>query len=312
MANKNKSKEISQDVSGLVSSMTGFGEASETISFSDQSQSTIKVQCRSVNHRFLDVVCKMPSRYSAYEMAIQKLVKSKLQRGKVDILVSRESSGVENVFQLNLDLIKSSFSQISNFDSLGVDRSQVNSALLQALFQRREVLELSGSTDVGEAEKELLDRVILLAVESLLKSRKEEGRALESEVRNILSQINSLVSRIDDLSRGAPEIVKKRFEDRLSSLYSSYSKDDQRMLQEIAILSDKVDIREEIVRLQAHIVGFEKALSEGGRKLEFIVQEMGREINTIGSKTSQIEVSTDVISVKSLLEKLREQLQNIE
>lgn len=303
---------IQEQAIGIVTSMTGYGEATETLVRQDQSSCTIKVQCKSVNHRFVDISCKLPSRYAAYEIAVQKIVKSKIQRGKVEIFVSRDADGVEQGVQLRLDLVHAATAKMYKESILGVSQSSVQEALLQALFQRREVLEFGSATASEEDEKFLLEKVVSSALDNLCAARKEEGLALEKEVRRILVQIAASVHEIDTRSQNTADVIKTRFQERLQALYAHYSAEDQRLQQEIAILADKADIREEIVRLNAHIVSFEKALSEGGRKLEFIVQEMGREINTIGSKTTQIEISSHVIAVKSYLEKIREQLQNIE
>jgi uncharacterized protein (TIGR00255 family) len=295
-----------------LSSMTGYGEASRTLEISESSQVAIRVLCKSVNHRFLDLSVKLPNRYSHIEFLLQKIVRNTISRGRVEVSILRETLGQEASLEINKDLIESTLKTVSDLKIPNVKSETLIKSTLNALLLRKEVLDLSTKDNKIEDEVSLVEELLKEALKNLKVSREQEGEALFLEINRIISDISSSVSEIDRLSLIAPSTIKARFEERLQQLYANYNNEDSRMLQEIAILSDKVDIREEIVRLKSHLEHFSKVLLEGGRKLEFIVQEMGREINTIGSKTVQIEVSSLVIKVKSNLEKLREQLQNIE
>lgn len=295
-----------------IHSMTGFGEANGAIELSPNSQCLIKVICKSVNHRFLDLSIRLPSRYSSQEYSLQKSIRTMLTRGRVEISVNREVIGQDPKLEINTQLLETALKKVSELKISGIKTEVLTQSALSVLLNRKEVLDVSQAEDTIEQEVQLLEKLVFEAINNLKESRLIEGQSLSSETNLIISEIGKRVKDIDNLTSSTPQVIKKRFEDRLQQLYANYSNDDQRMLQEIAVLSDKVDVREEIVRLKSHLELFTKSLIEGGRKLEFIVQEMGREINTIGSKTVQAEVSALVIEVKSFLERLREQLANIE
>jgi len=295
-----------------LSSMTGFGESSSTVNTGEKTQCVLRVQAKSVNHRFLDLSLRLPSRYSPLEHGLQKLIRSELNRGRIEVSVFREAVGQEAVLSVNAELLKQAIEEVTTLDIPGLEKSDLIKGALPSLFTRKEIIDFSSFQETTDNEAKMLEMLILEAIGKLKESRNLEGKALATEIESIISEIEKRATKVDKLSQLAPEIIKARFEERLAQLYANYNPEDPRMLQEIAVLSDKIDIREEVVRLKSHTEHFRKVLYDGGRKLEFIVQEMGREINTIGSKTSQIEVSTLVIELKSYLEKLREQLQNIE
>ena len=292
--------------------MTGFGEGSGLLELAGGGQVSFKVICKSVNNRFLDVSLRLPPKLSHLDYALQKIIRPLLSRGKVDISVTREVFGQNSQLLLNVDVLNRAIEDVSKISLPGIAADDLVKITFSSLLARKEVLDLTGSETDIEAEAGIVEKVILEAVGNLIQSRKVEGERLTTEVLSIIQEMNGIAAKIEKAAILAPKIIKEKFNERLSQLYVNYAPDDQRLLQEIAILSDKVDVREEIVRLNSHLLHFKEVINEGGRKLEFIVQEMGREINTIGSKTSQIEVSAMVIDMKSYLEKLREQLQNIE
>jgi len=292
--------------------MTGFGESSAQLDNAAGSQINYRAICKSVNNRFVDISLKLPPKFSSLEFGFQKTIRSLISRGRIEISVTREVISQKTQLIVNKEILESALKSILEITVDGISKEELVKTVLGPLLSRKEVLDISGSDIELEKETEVVENLIKEALGKLIESREFEGERLKFEIEQIISNIALHVESIDVAAKLAPSIIKERFEERLTQLYASYKADDPRMLQEIAILSDKVDIREEIVRLRSHVEHFRSAILEGGKKLEFIVQEMGRETNTIGSKTSQIEVSTIVIEVKSLLEKLREQLLNIE
>lgn len=296
-----------------LASMTGFGEATSSVELSDNSTVNVRVQLKSVNHRYVDVSMRLPAKYSSQEFNLQKSIRNFVSRGRIECIVSRDTVGGNVNLNFNKELFNNILNKITSEDLAGISKDKLAELVIPCLFNKKEILEASvSSEDLEEVELKCLEKTFNKALSNLSESRKLEGLQLEKEVNEILSNIRADADQINTLALGAPSQIKDKFQERLQQLYAGYNPDDPRLMQEIAILSDKVDIREEIVRLNSHLKHFNEVLVAGGRKLEFIVQEMGREVNTIGSKTSQIEVSTLVINIKSNLEKLREQLQNIE
>ncbi len=293
--------------------MTGFGEAS--LEF-ETGNCTIRVQAKSVNNRFIDTAVRLPALYSSFEADVQKKIKEKLKRGRVEISAYRTTSSGPTNSTINAATLSDLMNQMEALEIKGVTKKDLLLASLPVMLSRKEVYEGIGSEQVSEEEKRVFLSVVDSALDSLVASRKLEGKALFSELLLQIDRLKVISVKVEGFSKDAPQKLKQKIELRIRELMDgnsiSTSLSTDRLEQEVAILADKIDIREEIVRLNSHIELFNSSMIEGGRKLEFVLQEMGREVNTIGSKSNEAEVSTLVIESKSILEKLREQVQNVE
>ncbi|HMO16512.1 MAG TPA: YicC family protein [Oligoflexia bacterium] len=312
----------SNQINSELYSMTGFGEAESTLKLSPDLLIGLRVQIKSVNHRFLDISLKIPPVYSSLELAFQNEIRKRITRGRVEVLFQREEVGSQPKVTLNADIFNDVLKKAKTLKIEGFNKGEMDqvviSSLIASLWQRREILELGnghigpGKSSIQNEESEFATSLLKVALDELIKTRILEGKALTKELNIQLQLLESLAVLISSNADLAVDQLKTRLVTRLKEFAESPDPDDPRLLTEIAILADKIDIREELVRIRAHIEHFTTAAGEGGRKLDFIVQELGREFNTIGSKSSQAEVSRAVIEAKAVLEKIREQLQNVE
>ncbi len=297
-------------------SMTGYGEARGSLERAGAPSVNISVELRTVNHRFLDVNVKLPQAYSRFENDVVRLIRSELKRGRVDVVITRCEAGQDQLqtkfdeaaFGVYLAITKKAL-KIAGLE----EKTALPIALPNILF-RREVLEISsGEQDVSE-EWGTLELLVRQATTRLTEMRCREGDALERELLGQLEMLRQLGKGIKAFSEQAPTLFQERLRGRLERLNAGIEIDPQRLAQEVAILADRVDVTEELVRLQSHLDQFAQIISqgEGGRKLEFLLQEIGREINTTGSKSQQSEITKLVVEGKSVVEKIREQVLNIE
>ena len=300
-----------------VYSMTGFGQAQASVSpGGNAGDIAISVEIKSVNSRFLDVNCRMPSIYSSLELEITKFISSKLKRGRVDVNISRK---VTDSKQVGVRLNKNSLSSHINVIDEALQAAKVNDqsirdqAVLQVL-QRKEVVEAVYSDINLEGEREKVFSTIEGALDALIDRRAKEGKSLAQALAEHLDGLGKGVKNIQKISPNTVDDYRERLQERLAKLEPTVSGEPERVAQEVAILAEKIDISEELSRLESHADPFHPPLGkgEGGRKLEFLLQEMVREVNTIGSKAQHKEITSLVIEAKSNLEKLREQALNIE
>jgi uncharacterized protein (TIGR00255 family) len=287
--------------------MTGFGRAkSESDLFS------VNVEVKTVNHRFCEMNIRMPRQLLKIEDRMKKKLNQYIRRGRVEVYVSLEGEGaVTRKVHVDWKLLDEYY----QFIKQAREKYHVEGTVtLQDLLNRSELLHIEES----EAGNEELENLVLAATEeaaSLLKQmRMAEGEELKKDLLAILSQLES---HILELQKFAPLVVQS-FKERLTKRMEEFAKgqlDETRILTEVAIFADKADINEEVTRLKSHLQQFLQTLNSLepiGRKLDFIVQEMNREANTIGSKANDSNIAKKVVDIKSLLEKLKEQVQNIE
>lgn len=296
-------------------SMTGFGEASSKISLSDSSLVYIRVQCKSVNHRFIDISIKSPALYSSFELDVQRRLREVIGRGRVEVSIQREVIGNKEGVKLNTEFIKAFINEVRGLSIPDIDLRDLEISALNSLWARKEVFEAGAikDNDISNEEKTKLFELIDLSLNSLISSRTKEGAELSKEVYQQLSSFEKCIDKITSVSETESNVIFDSLKKRLNELLEGFQlKDDTRLLTELAILADKSDIREELVRAKAHISYFKDIAKEGGRKLDFLLQEMLRECNTIASKTTLSEISALVVECKSILEKIKEQVQNIE
>lgn len=292
----------------MIKSMTGFGRC-ETGNESRR----IVVEMKSVNHRYLDVSIKIPKKLNLFESKIRNLIKEYAQRGKVDIFISYEEC-MENHLQLKYngelagEYVNSMRRMAEQFE-LPLELSA--SAL--AIFP--EILTMEAQQLDEEEWWQLLEQAIRGAAEKFVETRTREGEQLREDLLGKLDMMAEYVRQIEERS---PEIIaeyRKKLTDKIQELLEDTQIDEGRLVTEVTIYADKICTDEETVRLKSHISSMKEALMQGeniGRKLDFIAQEMNREANTILSKANDMEVSDIAINLKTDIEKVREQIQNIE
>ncbi len=292
----------------MIRSMTGFGRAEATVG-----GKLITVELKSVNHRYFEFNCRTTRGYAFLEEKLKSYLSTRISRGKVDMFVSVttvEDSDVEVVVNHSLAQgYAKAFKELS--ETYGVDNDLTSSILAR-------LPDILTVHKVQEDENEIVELVLPVveeAVNKFIEMRTIEGKRLADDV---LSRASTILSIVEVIEARSPETVKeyeKRLYDRISELLESTTIDEQRILTEAAIFADKVAVAEETVRLRSHFDQLKSVLESDeavGRKLDFIMQEMNREANTIGSKVTDAELAHRVVDIKAELEKIREQIQNIE
>lgn len=289
-------------------SMTGFGRAEVS-----NDQYRLSVEVKSVNSRFLDLSIKMPKKFNALEANIRNTVKEYISRGKVDLFITYESfSEKGKALRLDLPLAKEYLESMRTLvNALGVE-DNVKVTNLAAL---PDVLVLSEESEDDEALWESLKPSLVGALERFSETRVMEGENLQKDLLGKLSEMEAIVNRIDARSPEIAAAYETRLRAKVSELLEGTGIDEARIVQEVTIYSDKICTDEERVRLHSHIKNMRTKLQNGGlvgRELDFVAQEMNREANTTLSKANDLIVSEDAIGLKTLIEKIREQIQNLE
>lgn len=292
----------------MVRSMTGFGRGEAV-----RDRYRVTVEARAVNHRFLDVALRLPKAAAGFEEGLRTMLAAKLSRGRVEVFVSVEEVG-ESLRPVKVDI-------------------PLARGYQEALGQLREALNLPGEVTVGmllslpgiigteeandpEALWEALAKATAAALNETVRMREAEGARLAADLKARLAMVGG---RLEAIASRAPAVIdeyRSRLEDRLREALGEFPVDEGRLLQEVALLADRAGITEEVVRFRSHLAEAEATLTGAeaavGRKLDFLLQELNREVNTIGSKANDLEIARSVIAVKAELEKIREQVQNIE
>ena len=291
----------------MLVSMTGFGQGEAS-----NRSSRISVEIRSVNHRYLDLSIKMPKSLAHREHEVKDLIKDKIRRGRISITVSAETQQPEYDVSINMPLMEQYVDQLRRFakqHSLAPDLD------INTLAALPEVFHLQEHTRDDEELWTLVKRSLKQAVATCTKMRQAEGKALEADIRTRLKAIGRLVTRVE---RRAPKVVahhRANLKERIGKVIPGSLVDNERWMTEVAILADRLDFTEEIIRLKSHISQIEACLNKGGevsKKLTYLLQEVHREATTITSKASDAEVTGHMISLREDAEKLREQVQNLE
>lgn len=290
-------------------SMTGYGKGEH-----NDGKRSITAEIKTINNRYCDINIKTPRHLRFFEDNIRKILKNSLQRGRIDVYINIDYiSESDTVIMPNLSLAKQYKDAI---DSIKLELGMSGNPSIDTIIKFQDVL-VAKEDDQDEDELRVcLENAVNEAVKSLLSMRATEGTELKADINQSMVKILEL---IEDISKNSDTIVedyKNKFENRIKELLgSSHELDENRLYTEIVIYADKSDINEEIVRFNSHMVQLKDALESGGqvgRKLDFILQETNREINTIGSKIGNLDIIQIVIEIKNLLEKIREQIQNIE
>ncbi|OGP90065.1 MAG: YicC family protein [Deltaproteobacteria bacterium RBG_19FT_COMBO_43_11] len=292
----------------MIKSMTGYGRT-ETV----WEGRNIVVEAKSVNHRFLEISLRLPAVLFPLEMEFKKKIGEKFKRGRIELFIRLEGEGADtSKVNLNLEIARNYFDVLNRLKEEFGLQGQIG---LKELTGFRDIFSLP--TDI-KPDPEFLSKVennLQETLAMLMKMRQEEGFVMYQDMEERLGAIKKILATI---KTRAPQVIleyQKRLAERIKELAAGYTLDDARLAQEVAVIAERCDITEEVVRLQSHISQFELLLQSEdaqGKKIDFLLQEMNREINTIGSKSNDIEIARQVIEAKSETSKLREQAQNIE
>lgn len=291
----------------MIKSMTGYGKAE-----SSHDQGKISVEMRAVNHRYGEISVKLPRALICFENEVRKLVSGRLKRGKIDVFIQLDTVAASKPPVVNTALARDYYTA---FSALGEELGIREPITLPLIISQRDVLAVAENDLDAEDMREELLAVVESAVDAMETMRLREGRELSEDLRarrEILSRF------IDDITRRAslvPAEYAEKLSQRLAQFQVKNLPDEARIAQEVVLMADRCDITEELVRFASHLVQFDAALESRepvGRKLDFLLQELGREVNTIGSKANDSDIASCVVELKAELEKIREQVQNIE
>lgn len=291
-------------------SMTGYGRGECTLY-----NRKFVVEIKAVNHRYNDITIKMPRTMLAYEDAIKKAITSKVFRGKIDVYINFESFSEDDVnITVNDNLAKGYVKALEGLkNKFGIE----DNITLDLVAKFPDIVTVDKGISSDEAGKEIYECLMNAAneaVDNFVAMRTVEGETLKN---NIFEKLETILEAVNKINKRAPEVAKdyrKRLEEKLNEL-KEVQADESRILTEVLIFSDKACIDEEITRLYSHIEQMKSIIKEEvpvGRKLDFLIQEMNREVNTIGSKSNDLEITNIIVDTKSEIEKIREQIQNIE
>ena len=288
----------------MIQSMTGYGKAELNLT-----NANFTIEVRSLNSKQIDANVKMSSIYRDKEIGLRKLLSEKLQRGKIELSIWRESSESNVKYTLNTELIKEYFSQVDQVTKdLGINAKEIMASLLKM----PEVL-VKGEEKADDNEWDEIAKGVDTAIANILQFRMDEGKKLEADITARINKLATLLVEVAPFASSRIEKVKKSLADKLAEI-DTKNIDENRFEQELIYYLEKQDITEEQVRLDAHLNYFIETMeadSPNGKKLGFIGQEIGREINTIGSKSSDAGMQKIVVQMKDELEKIKEQLLNI-
>lgn len=293
----------------MLISMTGYGNGTAT-----RDGITANAELRSVNSRYYEFSARLPKHLQVKENELKDLIRTAIVRGKINLNVSFEKSTTDGIvpIRVNETVAKAYHSLLSDLSqSVGL-KDQIG---IDTLLKFSDIFMVEESNDVSDAEWEVVSSAVQSAIAMLTEMRIKEGEELTNDLRGRLCIMDDAITSIESLSIGRPRQERERLHQRIEQVLSSDKIDNDRLELEIVLLADKMDITEELVRFRSHVKFFTEALEapeSEGRKLSFLLQEMNREANTIGSKASDADIAHLVVSIKEELERIREQIQNVE
>jgi uncharacterized protein (TIGR00255 family) len=291
----------------MIASMTGYGRAEAP--FGDL---PVAVEVRSVNHRFCEVAARLPRSLSIYESRFRKAIQGRVARGRVDVAVNVGGDRATKRVSVDMELARQYYDA---FVSLKEQLGLTGDVSLDAVISARDVLTCVEPEIDPAGLAAHVDGLLMKALDGLDGMRRQEGQAIAKDTAERLRRVAATLDRIDDRAPHALADYSARLRARAGALAGGIEVDPGRLAQEVALYAERSDYTEEVTRIRSHIAQCEQALAAGGsigRTLDFLVQELNREINTIGSKANDAFVAAAVVTVKSDLEKVREQIQNIE
>ena len=285
----------------MLKSMTGFGKATGTFN-----SKKVSVEIRSLNSKSMDLNVRMPSQYKELDGTIRKIISSELGRGKADVFINVDSIGEESSVSINKTLAKKYFDELKSLnDAMGQDTQDY----LSVIMRMPDIIETSKEDLMNDEKAWMLD-LVKEATENLNEFRRKEGEDLEREFALRINEIRDFLNEVPRYDEERIQAIRDRMKKGLEELDKGY--DENRFEQEMIFYIEKLDVAEEKMRLSNHLTYFEETmqLNESGKKLGFIGQEIGREINTLGSKSNHAEMQKLVIGMKDNLEKIKEQILN--
>ncbi len=294
----------------MLLSMTGFGEARR-----QENGVSIALEVRTINSRYFKIALRTSDGYAALEPRIEGSVRQRIKRGTVQINLKVDRPASVDTCRLNAPLLLAYWRQLND---LAVNFNIPKPAGLESLLALPDVVdEQKSDTDVAERDWPLIDNSLAAAMDNLARMREEEGQAMAADLR---LNCRTIAEQLSQIAARAPQMVeayRTRLEERLKKILAEHdvALEPADVIREISIFAERSDISEEIVRLRSHLEQFETIMGleeSSGRKLEFVIQEMFRETNTIGSKSSDVEIARCVIEIKTAIERLREMIQNVE
>ncbi len=291
----------------MLVSMTGYGQGNAI-----SQTARVSVEIRTVNHRFLDFSIKMPKGLSNREKEVKDVFRNNFSRGRITVTISSETTEPDYKVSVNTKLMEQYLGYLRDFAAKHNLSSQID---IRTLSMLPDVFVKEENENCSEELWPSVMEGLNIAIEACRKMRKEEGRALEKDIRKRVKAVQAIIRQIE---KHAPSIIKQHtaaFRERMLKVVGGSGVDEDRWMTEIAILADKLDFTEEVIRLKSHVAQFHKCLEEGGavsKRLTYLLQEIHREATTITSKASDAGIISLVVSLKEESEKLREQVQNVE
>jgi uncharacterized protein (TIGR00255 family) len=288
-------------------SMTGYGRGTCEVA-----GRRLVVELRSVNHRFLETKLRMPWSDAALEMSVTQALRGRLSRGALTVSVRDEGGGAAQAVHVDVALAKQYYAA---FAHLNEELTLEQPITLELLAAQPGVITVGEGVPDGEALWRALEPGMAAAIDALVQARGREGEALRADLETRLQALEKLLRELGELTRDAPELYRKKLRDRLERALQPGELDPARLAQEMAIVADKADVTEELTRIAAHLTECQRlcrAKDASGRRLDFLTQELNREINTVGSKSQSAAVAARVVEAKAEIERLREQIQNVE
>lgn len=291
----------------MIKSMTGYGRGNIS-----KNEREYQIEIKSVNHRYLDISVKMPRQLSYLEDTIKKEISNKVKRGKIDVFITFNNNSLEGrTIKINTEL---AHAYIEELKRLSEKEKILSDIQVTEISKYPDVLNIQNEQDDDKIKEEVIE-VLNDAIDNFISMRQTEGSKISEDLLKRLDYIQAKVNEISKFSTGLIEEYVVKLETRIKEILKDQEIDKQRLAQEVVIYADKCSVEEEITRLNSHILQFKNLLSSDeavGKKLDFIVQEMNRETNTIGSKANNLDITNRVIDLKTEIENIREQIQNIE
>ena len=291
----------------MIKSMTGYGKSSLSINSREY-----QVEMKTVNHKYIDINIRLPRIISYLEEDIRKIVSSKMKRGKIDISINFENYSKDvNDVKINTELAKM---YICNLKQLAEEENISANIEVADISRFPDVLIIKSNFNEDELRIELM-QVVNDAIEQVIKMRENEGKKISEDIKSKISQVETKIQEIFGLSTGLIEEYVVKLETRIKEILKTEELDKSRLMQEVVIYADKCSVEEEITRMKSHIQQLRNLIETNepsGKKMDFLIQEMNRETNTIGSKANNLEITNRVVDIKTILEDIREQIQNIE
>ena len=291
----------------MIKSMTGYGKSSLSINSREY-----QAEIRAVNHKYIDTNIKLPRVISYLEDDIRKLIVTKLKRGKIDVAITFENHNKdENTIEINTEIAQM---YIECFRKLAKEENLSQNIEVTEITKLPDVIVIKNNQDEEQIKIELL-QTVEEAINQLIKMREIEGKKISEDISAKISQIEEKNEEILSLSTGLIDEYVVKLEGRIKEILKTEELDKSRLMQEVVIYADKCSVEEEVTRMRSHISQLRNLITANeptGKKMDFLIQEMNRETNTIGSKANSLEIVDRVVDIKTILEDIREQIQNIE